>query len=122
MTMLLISNPRESHWQSLVKEVLRPLGELELTSERQWQLQTRQQSYQLIIIDASISINPVYLVRQLRIIQPEAKIVVMTDAPTWKQARELFYAGAADYLLKLSSPQELLSALRQVLDRQTVPE
>ena len=118
--MLLISNPQERHWQNMVKEVLRPLGELEISSEKDWQEHIRRQSYALIIIDASISINPVYIVRQLRISQPEAKIVVMTDAPTWKQARELFYAGVADYLLKLSSPQELLSAFRQVLARQIV--
>jgi DNA-binding NarL/FixJ family response regulator len=118
--MLLISNPQERHWQRLVKEVISPLGELEITSEKEWQEHFRRQTYALIIIDASISINPVYIVRQLRISQPEAKIVVMTDAPTWKQARELFYAGAADYLLKLSSPQELLAAFRQVLARQVV--
>jgi DNA-binding NarL/FixJ family response regulator len=119
--MLLISNPQERHWQCLVKEVLSPLGELEITGEKDWQEHIRRQSYTLIIIDASLAINPVYIVRQLRISQPAAKIVVMTDAPTWKQARELFYAGAADYLLKLSSPQELLAAFREVLARQVMP-
>jgi DNA-binding NarL/FixJ family response regulator len=118
--MLLISNPQERHWQQQVKEVLSPLGELEITGEKDWQERLRRQSYALIIIDASLAINPAYIIRQLRIIQPEAKIVVMTDAPSWKQARELFYAGAADYLLKLSSPQELLAAFREVLARQVV--
>lgn len=119
--MLLISSPQERHWHRLVKEALSPLGELDITSEKDWQEHIRRQSYALIIIDASLAINPVYIVRQLRISQPEARIVVMTDAPSWKQARELFYAGAADYLLKLSSPQELLAAFRAVLDRHVVP-
>jgi len=113
--MLLISNPQESHWQSIIRGIVQPLGSLEITSERDWADRTRHQSYPLIIIDANITTDPAHIVRQLRLIQPEARIVVMADAPTWRQARELFFAGAADYIPKLLSPQKLLVELKQVL-------
>ena len=47
-------------------------------------------------------------VARLRAEQPARRIVVLTDNPTWQEARAVFEAGAIDYL-----PQTTAQAERQ---------
>jgi len=51
----------------------------------------------IIIWDASLRHTP-EAIHRLHRMRPEAKIVVVSPLPDWREARECFRAGAVDYL------------------------
>jgi DNA-binding NarL/FixJ family response regulator len=70
----------------------------------------------LVLADISMpEIDGIEATRRLRILAPEARVVILSlhTEPLWVQAA--FEAGACGYLSKSSAPEEIEIALREVL-------
>ncbi len=69
----------------------------------------------VIITDLSMpGMNGLDAVRQIRSRRPDAKIVVLTMHRDAHLAADAFRSGVSGYLLKMSSGDELISAIREV--------
>lgn len=69
----------------------------------------------VIVTDLSMpEMNGLDAVREIRARHPDAKIVVLTMHRDAHLAADTFRAGVAGYLLKISSSEELISAIREV--------
>lgn len=117
VTFLLVSKTSRNYWRQVLGEALSSLGSLQVHQEQNVLALVLQQSFALIIIDAAAVSDAARLVSRIRICQPDARIVVATASPTWKQAREVFYAGAVDYVRKLSDKNETLFMLKNALEK-----
>lgn len=77
--------------------------------------------YDLIILDAGIFQDLSSTISQIRMQDPKAQIVVFSATPTWKQAREVILAGAADYSRKSLDKEHILFTIARSLTRKTYP-
>jgi DNA-binding NarL/FixJ family response regulator len=69
----------------------------------------------VIVTDLSMPLlNGLDAIRQIRALQPGAKIVVLTMHRDTQFAVEAFRAGASGYMLKVSPAEELITAIREV--------
>jgi len=69
----------------------------------------------VIVTDISMPLlNGLDAVRQIRARRPEARIIILTMHRDTHLAAEAFRAGVSGYLLKVSSGEELVSAIREV--------
>ena len=118
---LLVNGTRERHWCQLLEEALAPLGTLRAEEEKNALELVLQQSYHVVIVDATTVRNPPLLVSRIRAQRPDARIVVATASPTWRRAREVFYAGATDYIRKSLNKEEILSAFQAALNKVPPP-
>jgi CheY-like chemotaxis protein len=72
----------------------------------------------VIVLDLSLpKLNGLEAARQLRKVVPEAKIIFLTDETSLEVAREAFNIGAAGYIHKLQTYNELIPAIERVLRR-----
>ncbi len=117
VTFLLVSNASDDYWGQLLEQALSPLGSVQVCREQDTLTLVLQQNFGLIIIDAASVNDASQLVSFILSRQAKAKIVVATASPTWKQARRAFYAGATDYMRKLSDKKEILSTLQAALKK-----
>jgi DNA-binding NarL/FixJ family response regulator len=70
----------------------------------------------VIVVDISMPLlNGIDATRQLRKIVPAVKIIILTMHLDMSFVREAFQAGASGYVVKKSSPSELVRAIREVL-------
>lgn len=118
---LLINGTREHYWCQVLEEALAPLGSLQVGSEEEAIRLILQQSYDMIIVDATIVNDTPLLVSRIRAQRPDARVVVVTASPTWQRARDVFYAGATDYIRKSLNKEELLSAFQIALAKTPSP-
>lgn len=116
-TFLLVSNTSDDYWYQILEEALSPLGSIQICQEQEILILVLKHRFALIIIDATYVSDASNLVFRIRVRQPEARIVVATASPTWKQARKAFYSGAVDYMRKLTDKKEIFSTLRAVLEK-----
>ena len=72
--------------------------------------------YDVLVIDAGTIRKAVLLVSRLRSLQPDARIVVAATTPTWRRAREILQAGAADYIHKSFDERKLRARIQAVLE------
>ena len=69
----------------------------------------------VIVTDLSMpKMNGLDAVREIRARQPDAKIIVLTMHRDAHLAADAFRAGVSGYLLKISSSDELIAAIREV--------
>lgn len=69
----------------------------------------------VIVTDISMPLmNGLEAVRQIRARRPEAKVIVLTMHRDTHLAAEAFRSGVSGYLLKVSSTEELIHAIREV--------
>jgi CheY-like chemotaxis protein len=118
---LLINGIRERRWRRVLEEALAPLGTLQVGKEEDAVEVVLQQSYDVIIVDATVVKDVPLLVSRIRTQQPDARIVVATASPAWQRAREVFYAGATDYIRKSLNEEEILSAFQAALAKMPPP-
>lgn len=118
---LLISS--DDQWQHAIQEALTPLGTVSIVSSVedamrhiQWGLSQGKAS-ELIILDLWDVPNTGEAVIAIRQQQHDARVVVATAAPDWKEAREAFNAGALDYVVKSLDRVELLSTFSKEIRR-----
>jgi len=117
-SVLLVSN--DEYWIGAVKEAIAPDGfvvdtacgstALNMIRDRS----TGGNPYALVIVDM-IAENAHHLINQIRQEQPKIKIVAATSAPTWRLVREIYRAGAADYIIKSRDRKRLASELHTLL-------
>ncbi len=82
--------------------------------------QVRELRPQIVILGLSRApLSRMYVIDELRKIDPQIKTVVVTTSNEPQCAADAFRRGAAAYVLKDSSVSELLDALRSAKDRKT---
>jgi DNA-binding NtrC family response regulator len=114
--MMVVSNKPDSPWSDTIRLALSPLGKPHFITETEIMAQIDTQSYDLIII-ASGDIDGEIgdLVKKLRFSCPETPIIVTTNSPTWRRAKEVFLAGATDYIRRTLDKNKILSFYQEVL-------
>lgn len=114
---LLIGTATDDPWRPVIEEALTSLGSLQIVREVDALRFTRQQSYDVIMIDATKVEDVFLLTSVIRLQRPEAKIVIVTASPDWKLARKAFRVGATDYIRKSMNKEEILSILRATISK-----
>src|SRR5262245_421810 len=72
----------------------------------------------IVVLDISMpGIDGVQTTRLIRNLSPESKVIALTVHDEPRYLREVFEAGASGYVLKRSSPDELMHAIRSVVGR-----
>lgn len=112
---LLIGTTAETRWPEVLKDALSPLGELHIASERETVRTVSEQEYDAILIDAGAVQDVTQTIARLRAQHPRTPIVVVSASPTWQQSREVFRAGAADYIRKSLDRKKLRTQIEAVL-------
>ena len=125
VVVLLISNDRQ--WSETLQHAIRSHGVVTILDYKEGELKTIKrkleegQKYEIIIIDAGAAgekSSP--LIRQIQELRCDAKVVVASAAPTWRQAKEAFEMGAIDYFRKSLNEKELLSTFREISKKHTM--
>jgi DNA-binding response OmpR family regulator len=114
---LLIGGSHDDPWRQVVEEASASLGTLQIVREVDALSLTRQQSYDVVVIDAAKVEDVFCLVSCIRAQRADARILVATASPTWKRAREAFRAGATDYIRKSLNKKKILSELRATMGK-----
>ncbi len=112
---LLVNGFCDHYWQTVLAEALAPLGTLDVGTEKDAPQLARGGGYALLIIDASAVENVPSLIDRIRDNWPTARIVVATASPGWRHARDVFQAGAIDYIRKSLDKAALLACVRTAL-------
>lgn len=113
---LIITNNPDSLWVATVREALTPLGQVMVVLESDVPQQITARLYDLILIDAStIDTDTAVLINPLHLSQPRTPIVVNTTSPTWRRARDVFMAGATDYVRRTFDKEKILAECQDFL-------
>ena len=73
-------------------------------------------TWDLIILDLSLpGLSGLDVIRDVRRVQPQARIIVVSVHPPHQFARRALSVGAAAYLEKSAAPEEMVKAVSQVL-------
>ena len=118
MYFLVIGQNTKSLWLREVHNVLCRLGKVELKESSEIFLQIPHLDFDLVVIDAhQADEDVVALVELLHCQEPRRPIIVGTMSPTWRRARQVFLAGATDYIRKSFDSDITLTQFKNVLDR-----
>jgi len=111
----ILSNNTQSPWLKRLEEVLGELGEITICSESML-VEEPDENYDLIVVDASgLKMVLAERVAWLHGRFPEVPIIVLTSSPTWRRARAVLQAGAADYMRRSMDDVMLLARCRSLL-------
>ncbi len=114
---MVISNDPASAWLRSVSDAFRSLGQLQVASEQEVAVHIKVKDYDLMVLDATaIGGDIAALVARLHEERPDVPIVVATTSPTWQRAREVFRAGASDYIRKSLDKGKTLASLQGILE------
>lgn len=103
-----LSNNEHSPWLKHTTEVLGTLGMITAFTEDVF-ADEPEEPYDLIMVDASgLQIELAERVAWLHGRFPNVPIVVLTSSPTWRRARAVLQAGAADYFRRSIDDEMLL--------------
>jgi DNA-binding NarL/FixJ family response regulator len=112
---LLLDGRDDHHWLRALQEAASALDRaLEVVSEAERE-HIRWRDYDLIILDAGVVSDLVSTIHWIHLQDSGARVVVLSSAPTWKQAREVMLAGAMDYARKSLNREHILSTLKRNL-------
>lgn len=75
----------------------------------------RENDYDVVLLDIALpDISGLEVLKQLRIVKPELRVLILSMYPEKQYAVRTLKAGAAGYLTKESAPEELVAAIRKV--------
>lgn len=114
---LLISGTESIHWERTLRAALTSLGALEISSRSEASELIGRNDYALVFIDATAIVEVAETIRDIRGQRRALPIIVAAASTDWAQAREVFRAGATDYVRKSHDHLELLSVTRAVMDQ-----
>ncbi len=115
-SILLINDGNESTWSATLRESLVAFGRLKIIKDEEAATEIQRAHYDLIIVDATTVQEPVKLVSRLHAYSTSIRFVVTSVTPTWQEAREVFRAGAVDYVRRSIDKEELLSVIQNAFD------
>jgi DNA-binding response OmpR family regulator len=111
-----VSNNSDSPWLDTVENVVSLIDYWRISSEDEIHSELLKNKYDLILIEASsIKGSIVALVSRLKGDCSGTPIIVVTTSPTWQNARDVFIAGAADYMRSTLDEERLLTLLSNAL-------
>lgn len=111
----ILSNNIQSPWLKQLIEVLTVLGELTICAEDMLH-EEPDEAYDLLLVDASgLQMELAERVAWLNGRFPNTPIIVLTSSPTWRRARDVLQAGAADYMRRSFNDAQLLARCRFLL-------
>jgi DNA-binding NarL/FixJ family response regulator len=67
-------------------------------------------------VDAGAVTSAPRVISQIRALDPDTRVVVVSASLHWKIARAVFRAGATDYLYKSLNKEEILTGFRAILE------
>lgn len=117
---VVVSNLTGTAWLATLERVLGLGGGLEIVKERdavRWM--RRSHCDAVAIVDAASIRDVAAVVHRLRKACPQARIAVATASPHWRQAREVFQAGATAYIQQSLDEDELSRCVTWILSRPT---
>jgi DNA-binding response OmpR family regulator len=110
---LFINGQTDRNWINSLKKAVDSLGYSLKTVDHK-RLPKITQNYELVILDAgaigNVDLTPIIL--SMRKSEPNARIVVVSSAPYWKEATETLLAGATDYIRKSDDQLALMDLLK----------
>jgi DNA-binding NarL/FixJ family response regulator len=117
---ILLLNGRDDHyWLEALQKAVSALDRaLEIVSEAKMKY-ILWHDYDLVILKTDVISDLLSIISRIRSQDPEARIVVFSPAPGWKQAREVMLAGAMDYAPKSLDREDVLSTIKKNLARRT---
>jgi DNA-binding NarL/FixJ family response regulator len=117
--LLIISNAGpNSVWLQEMTTAWREIGTVTAVSEGDIPQHPQSARLHLIVIDASaIATDLVNLVAWLQQLYPDIPIVVTTTSPTWDLARQIFLAGASDYLHRSLEMDTIVKAFLDIIQQ-----
>ena len=76
----------------------------------------RKQQWDLVILDVTMpGRSGLDVIQELKLLQPELPILVLSVHPEDQYAKRVLKAGASGYMNKEAAPEELIGAIRRVL-------
>ena len=112
----ILSNNIHSPWLKQLTEVLGELGALTICAESMLD-EEPDEAYDLIVVDASgLIMELAERVTWLNGRFPNVPIIVLTSSPTWRRARDVLQAGAADYMRRSFNDDKLLARCRFLMN------
>jgi len=117
----ILSNNEHSPWLKHTTEVLGSLGQLTVYAEDVLAKDSEESGginmMDMMVVDASgLQMELAERVAWLHGRFPKVPIVVLTSSPTWRRARAVLQAGAADYMRRSMEDDMLLARCRVLLD------
>lgn len=115
LIMIMISDDKELEWVRTMQAAWRHYGRIQILSETAVvaHTQSTQTKPNLIMVDASsIQSELISLVSELCQAYQPTPVIVASASPTWKQARDVFHAGASDYVNRNSEVDRLIQLLK----------
>ena len=116
-TLLLITSDESGVWPRVLRDALRPLGNLEILSRSAASDPLASDSEAVVIVDALDTDDLPGLLAHLKRRCPRAIVIVATASPTFSRARDAFKHGAADYIRKTLDQDALLRDVRRAIER-----
>ncbi len=111
-------------WSGFSKKVLLEHGyRVDMARNREEALnKLDSQRYDMVILDYYFSgTDGVSSLRQILKRHPEERVVVVSAAPSWMEGRDIFRAGAIDYMSKSLDETRLLDIIQKVLKMKPSP-
>jgi DNA-binding NtrC family response regulator len=112
---LFIGHPRHAIVQHL-HSALKHHESLSITMRPDSKLLDPKNKYAVYILDADYFSEPPSLIRDIRRSNPLARVLVISQNPSWQAVRDAFRAGAMDMLSNPSNCNETRLLLDKILD------
>jgi DNA-binding response OmpR family regulator len=107
----LIKGQGDQRWVESLRKAVNSLGMSFLSVDHRV-LYGNLQEGDLIILDAGAVRDDLgSIVRHIRATNPQIRIVVVSSAPHWREARQTLLAGATDYVRKANDQNGILDIL-----------
>lgn len=114
-----VGNVDDSLWLQKVEAPLATLGEVTTFSQDKVDYLEGYLGSELIIVDTSGIQNAVEFVKYLKDENFTTPLLVVTASPTWRRAREMFKAGATDYL-KQTDTEKIVAVSKRTLYKERI--